>query len=86
MSGPGEIQRAELFANVDELMEWKKGFDLKQSQMITWQKKVMDELMELNESMKTTLQGCNVLIETDSALAERIDIVNKRLRSLENAK
>jgi len=82
---PGAIARAELFSNVDELMEWKKTFDLKQRQMIEWQKKVMDSLMELNESMKTTLEGCNVLVQTDTELGNRIDIVNKRLRRIEEA-
>lgn len=92
MSGPGEIQRAELFANVDELMEWKKSFELKQTQLMEWQKKVMtlfglvqDEVIALKEELATTIQGCGVLVECDTKISDRIDIVNKRIRHLEEA-
>jgi hypothetical protein len=85
MSGPGEIQRAELFANVDELMAWKKAFELKQPELIEWQ-------LHIENEIKTTIQGCLTLVETDSALmvrmdelSKRIDIVNKRLRHIEEA-
>lgn len=66
----GEIQRAQLFADVDELMAWKKGFELKQAELIAWQ--------------ETMTKGCNVLVECDTVLGDRLDIVNKRLRKLEN--
>jgi len=85
VSGRGEIQRAELFANVDELMAWKKSFELKQNELMNWQRPVENEI-------KTTLAGCMVLVETGSALgvmmdgiSYRIDIVNKRLRRIEEA-
>jgi len=65
--GPGEtgaIQRAQLFADVDEL----------------------------KETCQALITAGHVLIETDSVLGEqvesikvRIDIINKRLRKLENA-
>ena len=85
MSGPGEIQRAELFANVDELMEWKKSFELKQTQLMEWQKKVMDEVLAIKEELKVTIQGCGVLVQCDTKISDRIDIVNKRIRHLEEA-
>lgn len=88
----GEQQRAELFANVDELMEWKKSFQLKQSELIAWQAMVMQKIAELQQALATTLEGCSVLIETDKTIGERVDeearrtdIVNKRLRRLEDA-
>ena len=83
--GAGEVQRAELFANVDELMAWKKSFELKQSELIAWQ-------LHIENEIKTTIQGCMVLMETDTLLSDRcaqidkrIDIVNIRLRKLEDA-
>lgn len=80
----GAQQRAELFANVDELMEWKKTFMHQQGQLIEWQLKVQRDIKEVEERIKTTIRGCEVLLRTDTLLADRIDIVNKRLRKLEN--
>lgn len=74
----GEVQRAELFANVDELMSWKKSFEHKQREMLAWQAKIENEIAK-------TIEGCMVLIATDTTLSDRIDIVNKRLRHLEKA-
>lgn len=79
----GEIQRAQLFADVDELIEWKKAFMLKQGQLIEWQLKVQRDIKDLEERLKTTLRGCQVLMRTDEVLGNRLDIVNKRLRKLE---
>ena len=96
MNTNGAVQRAELFANVDELMAWKKSFDRKQIEMIQWQAMILDKIMELHESDKTIIQGCMTMMETDTMISEstglrcdelskRIDIVNKRLRRLEDA-
>lgn len=92
MNVNGAIQRAELFANVDELMAWKKSFNLRQAEEIAWKAMVMDKFMELNESDKTIIQGCITMMETDTVLSERcdelsarIDIANKRIRRLEQA-
>ena len=74
----GEIQRAQLFADVDELLAWKKTFELKQVELLEWQ--------------ETMLKGCATLVETNELMTTRlddmsirIDIANKRLRNLENA-
>jgi hypothetical protein len=87
----GEIQRAQLFADVDELLAWKKAFNLKQAELIAWQAMVMNAIQEMQSAGKTTLEGCGILMETDTVLGDRIDdawaridIVNKRLRKLEN--
>ena len=60
----GKIQRAQLFADVDEL----------------------------KASLQTTLKGVEILMKTDTQLSiridqvdERINIVNKRIRRLEEA-
>ena len=96
----GAQQRAELFANVDELMAWKKAFEMKQAELIAWQAAVMSSIHELRESAETILKGCGVLVECDELMtqrldnaseridhaANRIDVVNKRLRLLEEAK
>jgi len=74
----GEIQRAQLFADVDELLAWKKSFDHKHRELLQWQAGIVEEI-------KTTIKGCHTLIATDTKLGERIDIVNKRLRHLEQA-
>lgn len=88
----GAQQRAELFANVDELMAWKKGFELKQRELIAWQAMVMETITELRNSSETILKGCGVLMETQELMTnrldsanERIDIANKRIRRLEEA-
>lgn len=88
----GAQQRAELFANVDELMAWKKSFDRKQIEMIQWQAMVLEKIVECHESDKTIIAGCMTMMETDTMLSDRcdeisrrIDIVNKRLRRLEDA-
>lgn len=83
MNTNGAIQRAELFANVDELMAWKKSFELKQIELIQWQTMVMQQIAELKKELETTLKGCHVLVECDSLINGRIDIYNKRLRVLE---
>ena len=89
----GARQRAELFASVDELMAWRKSFNLRQAEEIAWQSMVMTKFIELNESDKTIIEGCMRMMETDTAISERcdqlsqrIDIANKRLRKLEDAK
>ena len=96
----GAQQRAELFANVDELMAWKKAFEMKQAELISWQAMVMSAVQELKDSAETILKGCNVLVECDELMTQRldnaaeridhasnrIDVVNKRLRLLEEAK
>jgi len=96
----GAQQRAELFANVDELMAWKKCFEMKQAELITWQAMVMSSVQELKDSADTILKGCHVLMECDElmtqrldtaaeridAASNRIDVVNKRLRLLEEGK
>jgi len=88
----GTIERAELVAAVDELVAWKKSFCLRQAEEIAWKAMIMDKFMELNESDKTIIQGCMTMMETDTALSERIehlsermDIANKRIRRLEQA-
>lgn len=90
MNHNGAIQRAELFANVDELMQWKRSFERKQVEMIQWQAMVMESIQSLRDSLETTLKGCSVLVECDTTLGDRIDnlstridIANKRLRKLE---
>ena len=45
----GEIERAQLFANVDELMEWKKTFEHKQRELIAWMASVDERIVQLNE-------------------------------------
>lgn len=91
MSG-GEIQRAELFANVDTLMEWKKNFSHKQTELIAWQSQVGSSIKQLEESMETILKGCTTLVETNELMttrldesSKRIDIANKRIRRAEEA-
>ncbi len=88
----GEIQRAELFRNVDELLAWQKTFELKQAELIAWQHGIQKSIAELRASLTTTLEGCQILMETDTLLSgrcdeldRRIDIVNKRLRRIEDA-
>ena len=80
----GAQQRAELFANVDELMEWKKTFMHQQGQLIEWQLKTQRDIKQLQNELVTTIKGCNVLVDTDTTLGDRLDIANKRLRKLEN--
>ena len=77
-TGQGAIQRAELFANVTLLQE-----DVKN---------LIATVNELEATLETTLRGCKVLVECDTVLgnrldeqSRRIDIVNKRLRRLEDA-
>jgi TolA-binding protein len=52
--------------------------------------KLIDEQLKTSATIKTMLEGCMVLVETDTVLGERmdqlsarIDMVNKRLRKLE---
>lgn len=65
----GEVQRANLFADVDELMEWKRSFQIKQDELVTWQALVTENLQIMRERL--------------NAASIRLDIVNKRLRRLE---
>ena len=89
----GTQERAELVANVDELMDWKRLFEHKQIEMIKWQTGVMTDAIEVRKSLQTVIQGCTAMMECDMELgkrldvmSERIDIANKRIRVLENAK
>jgi len=88
----GTIERAELVAAVDELVLWKKAFNMKQAELIAWQAMVMNAIQELQSAGKTTLEGCKILMETDNVLGNRIDdawtridIANKRIRKLEES-
>jgi chaperonin cofactor prefoldin len=78
-SEEGMIQRAKTFANVEWLMKWQPTID--------------KAIEEVHESLQAVIQAGHILIDTDSELAKeieklntRIDIVNKRLRKLENQK
>lgn len=89
----GEIERAKLFADVDELIAWKRQFELKQAEEIVWKANVEIELKQLKEDVVRILEGCGILMETDTTISQRIDdawkridIVNMRLRKLEQAK
>ena len=80
-----KIVKAHLFANVAKLMAWKKSSDKHQVELIA----VIDELQSAH---KTTLKGCEILMKTDTQLMirtdnleERINIINKRIRRLEEA-
>jgi hypothetical protein len=80
MKAPGgEIQRAELFANVDELLAWKKSFDKKQAEMIAWMAKV-------ERNLENIISGCHKLCDGEEILGNRMDMINKRLRQLEERK
>ena len=95
----GEVERAVLTANIDALMAWKKIVELRHNAMIDWQNTIIKTIKELAEAAKTTIEGCEILVQTDTQLMmrtdnidkridivkERIDIVNKRIRFLENA-
>ena len=74
----GEEMRAQLFEDVDTLMAWKKMFEHKQRELIEWQLHVTTE-------MKGVVEGCLILVDTDSVLGNRMDIINKRLRHIERA-
>jgi len=90
--GNGTIERAELVAAVDDLVAWKKSFEPKQRELIEWQQRIDHAIAELQASIKTTLEGCHVMMDTDTLLGDRsdelgqrVDIVNKRLRRIEDA-
>lgn len=68
-----------------ELVAWKKRCDKMQVETIA-------AIANLQSAQKTTLEGCEILMQTDTQLSirmddldRRIDIVNKRLRRLEAA-
>ena len=89
----GTVERAQLVASVDQLLEWQKGFSVKQVELIKWQTMVMTDAIEIRKSMQNMLDGLTKMMEIDTELSkridilsERVDIVNKRLRKLEEAK
>lgn len=92
MNGLSRKATGKLVKDVDEILIWKKSFDMKQAEMIRWMASVDQRIEALQKDLETTLKGCNILMETDTALGqqidnqkERINIVNKRLRKIENA-
>jgi len=87
-----EQQRAELFKHIDQILAWQKIFNMKQMEQITWKASVIKTIEAIESTAKTTLQGCEILIQTDTQLnirvdqfEKRIDIVNKRIRRIEDA-
>ena len=73
----GEIERAKLFANVDELMAWKKTFELRQH----------DELVRQIEQAKiveNTIEGGKKTLECVKVLDNRITALNLRINKLES--
>ena len=82
----GTIERAELVAAVDELVAWKKSFMLKQAEEIAWK-------FVIKQDIQTIIEGCLKIVETEELIGKRVDmlnarldIVNKRLRKLEEAR
>jgi intracellular sulfur oxidation DsrE/DsrF family protein len=77
MSDPGAIQRAKLFANVDELLAWKQQFLFKQT-------------LELNrianhKEQTDKIQTIVLLhVQTIEVLVERIEHIEKKLETLTN--
>ena len=74
----------------EEGRAWKKSFDQKQAELIAWQTTIMEEMIRLNKSDKNIIDGCMIMMKADAVISERcdhisnrIDIVNKRLRKLE---
>lgn len=89
----GIVKQAQLVAAVDELMQWKRLVELRHDAMIDWQTTLLLTVKDLQDSSKNTLQGCGLLMETDTTISariddawKRIDIVNIRLRKLEESK
>ena len=83
----------ELQKDVDELMVWKKTFNHKQAELIAWMAMVDARHMATTRDIKNLIDGCLAMVKTEDIIGERltvisdrIDIVNKRLRILENAK
>jgi len=75
----GEIERAQLFANVDELMAWKKTFELRQH----------DELVRQREQEKiinNCIEGGKTTLEITKVLDERIKMLHERLEYLEEGR
>lgn len=73
-------------ARLDELERWKRTFEFKQRELIAWQNSIESKIAQLEESLTTTLRGCNLLVDADQTIDKRLDMINKRLRQLENAK
>ena len=76
MNGLTREATSKLVQEVDELVR-------SQRDLMNWQAMVMERISTLEAELATTLKGCGVLIECDTTLGDRIDIVNKRLRKLE---
>ena len=65
---------------------------MNQVQWAKWQVDTTASIEDLQAAGKTILEGCEILMQTDTqlsirldALEGRIDIVNKRIRRLEEA-
>lgn len=83
MNTLGAIQRAELFADVEKLKAFKKEALVRNMELVKFETTTARDIANV-------IEGCMRMIETDTALSDRmdhisarIDIVNKRLRKLE---
>ncbi len=74
----GEIERAKLFANVDELMAWKKTFELRQHDELVRQIEQAKVIENTIEGGKTTLECVKLNDERITALHLRIDSLETR--------
>jgi len=73
---------------------------IERAELVAAVHRLIDEQIKTSASIKTVIEGCLILVETDTVLGDRIDhltkrvdvahdrldIVNKRLRMLEEAK
>lgn len=84
MSGLTRAATSKLVQDVDGLLAWQKSFEHKQREMLAWQAAIEARITELENSLKTTLRGCGLLVDADQVMEKRLDVINKRIRQLEN--
>ena len=64
----GAIQRAELFRNVDELIQFKE--------------LIAPRIKEFQSCLETILQASSIMVDTDTVLGERIDKADQLIKEL----
>lgn len=93
MNRMAAIERAQHVADLDELKQFMKESKARNMELVQFEIETTQNFLTHSKDIKNILEGCMRLIDCDEELSKRmdqisarIDIVNKRLRKLEQSK
>ena len=82
-NGQGAIQRAELFANVDELLAWKKTFEVRQHDELVRQREQVKVIESLIEAGQQTIEAITLVNTTVHEIGTKVIELETRMTRFE---